>query len=383
MWVHSDPNYEAIANQFASEYQKKTGVKVSLYFYAYSEGQAKITAAFAAHSTPDILQAVSSWLYAPKTTKLLTPVPKSITSTFKNITAPSLAPAKYNGTYYAVPFNDNIDVGPLFFYNKTMWAKDHVSPNFSSWGQYIKALQKLTVKSGSTVLTSGLSCYGAGDIGDMFLKYFLEDGGRLNPPGKITIDINNKYGREALQTVWNYYHKYDVDSTSDTAFEPVGNGTAAAIYMGTWYTALEKADFPSLKWGWAHEPLQPGQKTAFVSTDPWAWMVPKYSQHQKAAWAFIKFLNEPAQRLAMSLKTGEMPALKTLWKNPKVAKNPRWAPWIPYMKDQVAVEYQAPLDDYYVPLTNMVQSVILNQSSIPSALASTQKQVNASVTAAK
>ena len=35
MWVHSDPNYERIANQFAAKYQKKTGVKISLNFFPW------------------------------------------------------------------------------------------------------------------------------------------------------------------------------------------------------------------------------------------------------------------------------------------------------------------------------------------------------------
>ena len=82
----------------------------------------------------------------------------------------------------------------------------------------------------------------------------------------------------------------------------------------------------------------------------------------------------------MSKATGEIPALKTMWKDPKVAKDPRWAPWFPYLKYQVPLLYQAPQDLYYNNLTNMVESVILKKSSIPAALASAQKNINRQVT---
>lgn len=379
MWVHSDPNYDRIAKQFAADYQAKTGVAISLNVIPWAQGQAKLATAFAAGAAPDVIQGVASWLFTEKTKGQLSAVPANVSATFaKTIDPVSLVPVQYNNRYYGVPINVNIDAGPLFLYNKTLYAQEHITPQWSSWGAYARDLQKLTMQSGGTVLRSGLEVYGA-DVAIQFLMYFLQDGGQFNPPGKATVTINNAYGRQALQTMWDYLYKYNVDSTQQTAYEGIGSGVAASIYWGPWYTKLLDHDFPNLKYGWALEPLQSGQKPYFPGTNVWSWMVPAQSKHASAAWDFISWLNQPAQRLIMAEATGEIPALETLWTNPTVAKDPRWAPWFPYLKYQVPLLYQAPQDIYYNTLLNMVNSVLLKKSSIPDALATAQSQINSQV----
>jgi multiple sugar transport system substrate-binding protein len=379
MWVHSDPNYERIAKQFATEYHKKTGVTISLNFIPWAQGQAKLATAFAAHDAPDVIQGVASWLFTEKTKGQLSPVPHSISANFnKTIDSVSLVPVQYKGKDYGVPINVNIDAGPLFLYNKDLYAQNHVAPHWSSWNSYVKSLQKLTQASGSTVLRSGLEVYGA-DVVIQFLMYFLQDGGHLNPPGKATVTLNNKYGRAALQTMSDYLFKDNVDSTQQNAYEGIGSGTAASIYWGPWYTKLLDHDFPKLKYGWAHEPLKAGQKPFFPGTNVWSWMVPAQSKHTQAAWAFINWLNQKSQRLAMAKGTGEIPALKTLWSEPTVKNDPRWAPWFPYLKYQVPLLYQAPQDIYYNTLLDMVNSVLLKKSTIPAALAKAQSQINSQI----
>lgn len=379
MWVHSDPNYERIAKKFVTEYQKKTGVKISLTFFPWVDGQAKLATAFAAHDAPNIIQGVASWLFSEMRKKQLAPVPSGIRSAFGNVDNASLVPVKYKKSYYGVPFNVNIDAGPLFIYNKSIWKQEGISPKFSGWNQYTKDLQKLTESSGGTVLRSGLEVAGA-DVAIQFLMYFLQDGGHFNPPGKATINIDNKYGKEALQTMWNYLYKYKVDSTNNTPYEGIGSGQSASVYWGAWMTKLLQDDFPSFSYGWAKEPMRAGQKPYFPGTNVWAWMVPSFTSHNSAAWAYIKWLNKPAQRLAMSKATGEIPALKSMWKEPAVKNDPRWSAWLPYLKYQVPLLYQAPQDDYYNNLTNMVEAVLLKKESIPAALKQYQKAINNAVT---
>ena len=201
-------------------------------------------------------------------------MPKSLAKTLKNIAHASIVPMVYKKTTYGVPFNVNIDAGPLFIYNKSLYAQNHVKNKWSSWKAYIRDMQKLTSRSGSTVLRSGIEVAGA-DVVVQFLMYFLQAGGHFNVPGKATVNINNKYGRAALQTMWNYFWKYHIDSTDQTAYEGIGSGTAASVYWGPWYTKLLDHDFPTFKYGWAHEPLSKGQKPYFAGTNVWAWMVPR------------------------------------------------------------------------------------------------------------
>ena len=46
MWVHTDPNYMAVAKANAAEYEKETGVKINLTYVPWDQYGAKIVAAF-------------------------------------------------------------------------------------------------------------------------------------------------------------------------------------------------------------------------------------------------------------------------------------------------------------------------------------------------
>jgi multiple sugar transport system substrate-binding protein len=237
-------------------------------------------------------------------------------------------------------------------------------------------LQKLTVTSGSTMKRSGVEMAGADPV-TQFLLYFLRAGGTFYSADNKSVQIANQYGQTALQTMYDLIAKDKVDSTSLTDYEGIASGTAASVLWGPWYTALLNHDFPGFKWGWAKMPPSPGQVTeAFAGTNVWAWMVPTSSKNSQAAWDYIKWLSQPDQRVAWSLQTGEIPAVQSLWTNPQIANDPRWAPWFPYLKDQVPLLYIGPQDPQYKVLTDMVMGVLLGKSAIPASLQTAQDQLN-------
>ncbi len=376
MWVETDPNYEAAAKQEAAEYEKATGVHIKLSFVPWAQYGAKITAAFKAGSQPDLIEGVASWLYAQKTGGQLSEAPADLASLMPGIDKASLVPVEWKGKYYGVPLNVNIDVGPLSLYNVDAFEKAGVTPKWSDWGAYVADLQKLTTTSNGKITRSGIEMMG-GDQMNQFLNYFLQAGGKFYSADERSVQINNKSGEAALQTMYDLLNTAHVDSPELTDWVGIASGTAATITYGPWYTATLKASFPNFKWGWATLPLIPNAAGPyFPGTNVWAWMVPTDSPNKSAAWDYIRWLNNSTRRLAWSEKTGEIPAVQALWSEPTVANDPRWAPWLPYLKYQVPLLYVGPQDTYQTVLTNMVTSVLLKQSSIPAALKSAEDQLN-------
>jgi multiple sugar transport system substrate-binding protein len=376
MWVHADPNYMDIAKANAAKYEQDTGNKIELTFVPWDQYGAKIVAAFAAGSQPDIIQGVASWLYPQKTGGQLTEVPADLAATLSDTAPASLAPVEYKQKYYGVPLNVNIDSGPFLIANTEEFQAAGVTPNWSTWDSFVSDLQKLTVTQGGTMTRSGLAMTAADPVTQFFL-YFLRAGGTFYSADQKSVQIANQYGETALQTMYDLLNKYKVDSTTLTDYEGIASGTAASTIWGPWYTALLKNDFPDFKWAWAPIPPSPGQvKEAFVGTNVWAWMVPSSSKNAQASWDYIRWLSQPAQRVPWSLRTGEIPALQSLWTDPQIANNPQWTPWLPILKDQVPLLYIGPQDPQYKALTDMVMGVLLNTSPIPAALQTAQDQLN-------
>ncbi|MHB8890423.1 MAG: extracellular solute-binding protein [Candidatus Limnocylindrales bacterium] len=379
MWVHSDPNYMEIAKANAAEYQKETGVQVNLTFVPWDQYGAKVVAAFAAGSQPDIIQGVASWLYPQKTAGQLAEVPADFAAALADTTPASRAPVQLQGKDFGVPLNVNIDSGPFLIYNTDVFQTAGVTPEWSTWDSFVSDLQKLTVVEGGTMKRSGIEMAGADPVTQFFL-YFLRAGGTFYSADQKSVQIANEHGEIALQTMYDLLHKAKVDDTNLTDYEGIASGTAASVIWGPWYTALLNTDFPDFKWGWAPIPASPGQVTeAFAGTNVWAWMVPSATKSSQAAWDYIRWMSQPDRRVAWSLKTGEIPAVESLWTDPKIASDPRWAPWFPVLKNQVPLLYIGPQDPQYKALTDMVMGVLLDTSPIPAALQTAQDQLNAIV----
>jgi ABC-type glycerol-3-phosphate transport system substrate-binding protein len=376
VWVQTDPNYEAAAKQEAADYEKATGVHIKLSFVPWAQYGAKITAAFKAGSQPDLIEGVASWLYAQKTGGQLSEVPADIASQMPGIDKASLAPVEWKGKYYGVPLNVNIDVGPFSLYNVDTFQAAGITPKWSNWAAYVADLQKLTTTSNGKITRSGIEMMG-GDRMNQFLYYFLQAGGTFYSADGKSVQINNKYGEVALQTMYDLLNTAHVDSPDLTDWVGIASGTAASINYGPWYIATLKASFPNFKWGWAPIPLIPNAAGPyFAGTNVWAWMVPAEGPNKTAAWKYVSWLNDNARRLAWSEKTGEIPAVEALWTDSAVASDPRWAPWLPVLKYQVPLLYIGPQDTYQTDLTNMVTSVLLKQATIPAALKTAEDQLN-------
>lgn len=377
MWVHSNPHYKKIAEQNAADYEKATGVKISLDFLPWEEYGSKAVAAFAGGNEPDIMEGVASWLYAQKISGKLDEVPADLSAKVASrYHAPSAAPLEFGGKFYGIPLNVNIDAGPLFVANTALFKEMGVPTQWDSWDAYVKDLQKLTKKENGVITRSGVTIAG-GDLMIQFLMYFLQAGGTFYAPDNKSVTINNEFGKKSLQTMYDFLYTYEVDSTDISDFSGVATGVSAGTFYGPWYVRSLEDDFPDMEWGWAKPPLLPGgTKPYFPSANVWAWMVSENSKNKEAAWNYIRWLDENNRRVTWSEETGEIPAVPELWKDSKIADNPMFKEWLPNLQYQVPLLHIGPQDEYTKIIGDMVSSVIFKTATIDDALAKGEKDLN-------
>jgi len=382
-WVQSDPHHQKMAEQFAAEYEKETGVKIQFDYIAQKEYGSKITAAFADNSEPDIVEGMASWLYDQKVAGRLDPVPDDLASGMaETYHAGGLPLLEYKGKYYGIPLNVNIDVGPLFIYNQAAYDEVGVKPEWDSWDAYIKDLQALTRVQNGVMTRSGFTVAN-GDLVGQFCMYFLQAGGTFYSADGKSVTINNEYGKKALKLIYDFIYTYNVDLTNATN-NTITKGTSGGAYYGPTYTRVLDQEFPNVKWGWAQAPLIPGADTPyFASTNVRAWMVSSNSPNKQAAWDYVRWLNQSEHRLAWSEETGEIPAVKALWQDPTLAGDVRFAPWLPLLPYQVPLAHIGPQEECVKILQGMVRSVLLQQSSIDGALATAEKALNDMIASAQ
>ncbi len=283
---------------------------------------------------------------------------------------------EYQGQYYGIPLNVNIDSGPLFVANKAAYDELGITPQWDSWDAYIADLQKLTKSDNGVITRSGVTIAG-GDLMIQFLMYFLQAGGTFYGPDNKTVTINNDAGKKALQTMSDFLYTYKVDSTDLSDFSGVATGISAGTFYGPWYTKIMDDDFPDVEWMWAKPALfTPETKPYFPAANVWAWMVSSNSPNKEAAWDYIRWLDKNERRLAWSEETGEIPAVVELWKDPKISESKRFGPWLEFLPYQVPLLYVGPQDEYTAVFEEMVSSVLYQQASIDEALAKAETSLN-------
>lgn len=377
MWIHSNPHYKKMAETYAAEYEKETGTKIVLDFLPWEEYGSKAVAAFAGGNEPDILEAVASWLYGQKIAGQLDPLPDDLAANIETrFHQPSLPPVEYKGKYYGLPLNVNIDAGPLFVANKEMYDELGITPQWDSWDDYLADLQKLTQSDGEVITRSGVTIAG-GDLVVQFLMYFLQAGGTFYGPDGKTVTINNEYGQQALQTLYDFLYTYKVDSTDLGDFVGVATGTSAGTFYGTWYTKIMEDDFPEVEWMWAEPPVLPdGIGPNFPSTNVWTWTVSANSPNKEAAWDYIRWLDDNKRRIDWAVETGEVPAVVKLWEDPAIAESKTFGPWLPYLEYQVPLLHIGPQDEPSNILNNMVNSVLFKEATVDEALDKAEQDLN-------
>lgn len=294
----------------------------------------RLTAAIDRNEGPDIFRFHNAWGVMIK--PYLAPVPKTIYSDndFDTIFYPVVKnDVKWGNDYYGIPLS--ID-GLVMLYNEDMLKSANV-PVPQTWGEdFENAVQKLTVKQGNTIVTSG-AAIGLSDniehFSDLLSLMFLQNGTKISE--SMFKCYNNQSGTEELlqstlcgTDALGYYHKFAEEPNAvwseafDNSIISFASGKVGIIFAPSWEALQIKTLNHDLNFKIAKVPQlvcieEPCADVHVASY--WLEGVSKNSKNQAEAFNFLKYLSssETLQKkyeAEMKLRTlfGDVPSRRDM-----------------------------------------------------------------------
>lgn len=143
-------------------------------------------------------------------------------------------------------------------------------------------------------------------------------------------------------------------------------GKAAMVINGPW--AFKPYKNAGIDYGVAPLPVLPNGKHMRSLLGVKGYVVSSYSKQKALALKFIKFINQPKYEKIRFATTGEIPALKSLVKDPEFSKNTEAIAVAQQAKYAMAMPNNPEFNAIWTPVNNALQLIATNKSKIKPAL---------------
>lgn len=324
-------------NQLIAQFEAANpDITVKQETFPYDAYQQQVAASLPAGQGADVVQLYYGWLPTWQRAGYLAPLPSQYfdASTIDSDFIPMVQAAKIDGQYYGLP----TAVRSLaLFYNKDMFKAAGLDGAPSTWDEFIKDAQALTVKSGPRYTQVGYGFAPDGQdhnlLRDVLIRQF---GGTPYSADGNTVTYDDAAGLKAFEFYTSWATK---DQIGIPNFVPGNNGyrdgfiqlqNIAMIIDGSFAIGSIKSG-ATFDWGVAEIPtLDNGVKSDFGSF----WMngltpnAAKDPAKLEASAKFLAFVTSPdAMKLWLDV-VGELPARASLIADPELASDPVYGPFI-------------------------------------------------------
>lgn len=269
------------------------GVTVKLTVIPYADYFHDLTVAVKAGKAPDIATVDEIWNPAFAASNAIIPLSslmKKDHMSSSSYFSPAWKTTLYNGQSYGIPWS--FDVWEQLYYNKTLFAKAHISGPPKTWNQMLADAKKLTQAPNQ---------YGLAVIGDkgedtvvVMDSLIYSNGGAIEQNGKVT--FNSTKVKQAL-TFYKELSRYAppgvASATESTSMGLFSSGKVAMAFDGSWQQATLESQAPKLNWGIAVPP-SPNGKSFHGTLGGWNLVVFKQSQHPGLDMQYIKYMTQPS-----------------------------------------------------------------------------------------
>jgi multiple sugar transport system substrate-binding protein len=337
------------------------GIKIDRVAIPYSTYPAKVLAAIASGTGPDVYQLPApQWVFQYGNgllplTKYVTPQQRSDLQGWGEVSEG----LKATGTPYALPWQIG---GFVFYYNKKLFTKAGLNPSKppTTWTQLLKDSAQLKAH--------GITPIAAGFQDGYYLQWFMDIiAGELLTPSQDSAFIespkwtNNKVLAESIADVKTLYNDgyFTPESTGlglFTAGLPSFGSGKAAMVLGLFgpvdYWGDFSKDIGAANLGAFAPPLVPGATFSQPRLDTkveLGWAISKKSANPSAAYQYISFMTGPAAQSEAFLQTGVLPNITTA---KPVTNNPSGREVLAYW--EAGDTYTAPISSAYEASTSSV-----------------------------
>jgi multiple sugar transport system substrate-binding protein len=298
----------SLADAFMAE---NPGVKVNVTPVDWGQAVAKLQTAIAGNQTPDVSQMGTDMMGQFAATGALEPVPADFdpSAYFESAWNTNVI----DGTVYGVPWYVETRI---LYYRTDIAEKAGITAAPGTWDELKAMAQAMKAEGGADWgISLGTKNW------QEYLPFLWSAGGDV-VDAEGTYQLNSPQAVEAL----TYYKSFFEEKLSPDSV-PEGfditpafvSGTHPMFFSGPWHIGLitdAGGDGFDDKWALAPMPAK-ASSTSFVGGSNL--VVYKNSQNKDAAWAFVKYLSDPATQVDWYEEVTDLPAVQAAWEDPALA----------------------------------------------------------------
>jgi arabinogalactan oligomer / maltooligosaccharide transport system substrate-binding protein len=358
--------FEKVVGMYNAK-QKAVAVRtLAVPYDAYAD---KITASVPRGKGPDVFifaqDRLGGWVEAGQTIEPIDFfVDEKVTSQF----VPGMMTAMtYRDTIYGLPLNFK---SIAMIYNTAL-----VKSPPKTTGELIKVAKGLTNAASGRF---GL----AYEYSNFFFHAALMNafGGQVFAPGPKPV-IDSPQNVQAVKTMLRWYREDGIlpaDPSSTLIASLFNDGKAAIVFSGPWFLG-EVQD----KVKYAIAPLPTVDEAGGKPMRPWLTVEGVYvsagSQQKEAAYAFAEYLVSPDAALVLALEGGQLPTNKSIYADPRVAKNPTLQGFRKQLDTAVPMPNYAEMTLMWSPVTTAMNKIVKGSATPEVALKEAQAAVTDSI----
>jgi multiple sugar transport system substrate-binding protein len=312
---------EAVEQLLPDFHRRHPGIRVEIQKLPWTGAHQKLLTAFAADALPDLGQLGNTWVPELAALGALEPLADRVAA------SPVVEPGDYfpgiwdtnliGGTLYGVPWY--VDTR-LLFYRADLLARAGFPEPPVDWAQWRLAMAALKRQAGADGYAILLPL---NEFEPLLALALQQDDGVLGADGTRG-NFDSPGFRRALGFYLEMFDRDWAPRVTNTQVANVwsefGRGYFSFYISGPWNIAEFRKRLPAeLQDSWRTAPLPgpdgPGASTAGGSS----LVLFADSARKPAAWALLEYLSEPAVQQRFNALTGNLPARRSAWSDPRLA----------------------------------------------------------------
>ncbi|RIH87023.1 Cyclodextrin-binding protein [Meiothermus luteus] len=310
------------------------GIRVQHQTFPYDAFQQKVASAIPAGQGPDVVNLFYGWLPTWVKAGYLQPLPESMVKMLDDEFVAMAQASKVGGKLYGLP----TAVRSLaLFYNRDLLSAAGFKNPPRTWEEFLNIATKLTVRDGNKFTQLGYAMAPDGQdhhlVREVLVRQF---GGRPYSDDGRRVLYGDAAGLRAFTFYTDWLRKYNV-GTLGNQFFPGNNAYRDAFIAGRVGMIVDGSfaigtirNGARFNWGVAELPTEKvgGRKANYGSFWLHGLTPLATGPKQAAALKFLEFLvSEETQRYWLE-KVGELPARKSLIKDPKLTLDRVYGPFV-------------------------------------------------------
>lgn len=316
-----------VVTELLPEFERRyPGVHVEVQQIPFTAAHEKILTAFAGRSLPDLAQVGNTWV--PELAAISAVVGLEPEIAASRVVRPEAFFAGtwdanvVEGTTYGIPWY--VDTRLLFLRTDLLHAAGIETPP-RTWAAWREALDALKARSGPNRYPIVLPT----DEWSQPVFLALQQGSTLLRDGDRFGALSSPEAQRGLELYFEMFREgwapVAANHQISSVFQSFGDGTFAMYITGPWQLGEFRRRLPrDVQDDWTTSPLPAPDETAWPGLSlagGSSLVIFDSSPHRREAWALIEFLSEPAQQIRFFELTGDLPAVRSVWDDPRLAND--------------------------------------------------------------